>query len=249
MKDIINQFDHTTFGSLYADEYDGRHNPGTTDLAVSLLAELAGAGKVLELAIGTGRVAIPLANLGIDVQGLEGSPDMVEQLRAKEGGDRIPVTLGDMTDVNVDDEFDFVFLIFNTFFNLTSQDAQVRCFENVAHHLNPGGGFLVETFIPDLSVFHNHRSIRTQHLDMDTLIIEAGLHDPVNQTIEYQRAYIDDSGVTLKPLPMRYAWPSEIDLMARSAGLSLEARWGGWDRQPFDGDSEMHVSLYRKAIR
>jgi SAM-dependent methyltransferase len=238
-----------TFGTLNAENYDELHDPGTTEQAVEVLAGLAGNGKVLELAIGTGRVALPLADRGIAIEGVDASPDMVDQLRKKPGGDRIPVVIGDMADVPVEGTYDFIFLIFNTLFNLTSQDRQVDCFLNVSQRLNKGGVFLVETYVPDLTRFWNGRSLLPRHIGFDTVTLDAAAHDPVTQVIEHQRVRIDGNGISLTPLPMRYAWPSEIDLMARLAGLELEERWGGWDRSPFTAKSDMHVSIYRKTKR
>jgi len=239
-------FDETTFGTLNADDYDALHDPGTTAESVALISELAGQGRILELAIGTGRMALPLVALGHDVSGIEGSPLMVEKLRAKPGGEAIEVVIGDFADVAIDGPFDHVFLVFNTFFNLLSQEAQVRCFANVAQRLTEGGTFLVETFVPDQSGFADGQRVQTKRLDMTTVWLEAALHDPVRQLLEFQRIRITQDGVRMVPLPMRYAWPSEIDLMARLAGLSLRDRWGGWDRRPFDASSKMHVSVYQK---
>ncbi|MEM9937316.1 MAG: class I SAM-dependent methyltransferase [Pseudomonadota bacterium] len=240
------EFKPETFGELYADEYDALHNPGTTAESVALIAELAGTGRLLELAIGTGRMALPLAERGFSVEGVEGSPDMVAKLREKPGGADIPVLTGDMSDFQLDRSFDFAFLVFNTIFNLTSQAAQVQCFRTVAEHLNPGGAFLVETFVPDLTRFDDHQTVRTRNLGFKTVWLEAIEHDPVAQVFSFQRIRISAEGTHLAPLIMRYAWPQEIDLMAQLAGLHLEARWGGWERQPFTADSKMHVSLYRK---
>lgn len=237
-------FDETTFGTLNADDYDALHDPGTTAESVALISELAGQGRILELAIGTGRMALPLVALGHDVSGIEGSPLMVEKLRTKPGGEAIEVVIGDFADVAIDGPFDHVFLVFNTFFNLLSQEAQVRCFANVAQRLTEGGTFLVETFVPDQSGFADGQRVQTKRLDMTTVWLEAALHDPVRQLLEFQRIRITQDGVRMVPLPMRYAWPSEIDLMARLAGLSLRDRWGGWDRRPFDASSKMHVSVY-----
>lgn len=236
-----------TFGELNAADYDALHDPGTTEEAVALLAELAQNGRVLELAIGTGRVALPLAARGIAIAGVEASPEMVAQLRKKPGGDAIPVAMGNMADMPVDGRFDFIFLIFNTLFNLTSQEEQLRCFANAAKHLNAGGAFLVEAFVPDVAQFRDGRSLTPVHLDFRSVTLEAAVHDPVTQVIEYQYIRMTPEGMRLTPLPMRYAWPAEIDLMAKLAGLELESRWGGWDRSPFVAESRMHVSVFRKT--
>lgn len=235
-----------TFGELNADDYDLLHNPGTTDAAVDLLAEFALPGRTLELAIGTGRVALPLAARGCNIEGIEASPLMVEKLREKPGGQELPVTIGDMSEVKAEGTFDFVFLIFNTLYNLTSQAAQVKCFRNAAGMLAPGGAFLIEAFIPDLLQFHDHRSVKPRHISFGALALEAAVHDPVTQRIDYQVLRVTSRGTQLTPLPMRYAWPQETDLMAQLAGLELENRWGGWDKSAFTANSRMHISVYRK---
>lgn len=236
-----------TFGELNAIDYDRLHDPGTTDAAVDLLTDLAGNSRTLELAIGTGRVALPMSQRGCQIEGIEASPAMIAKLREKPGGSAIPVTLGDMSEVYAEASFGFIFLIFNTLFNLTSQEAQIRCFQNAAAMLDPGGAFLIEAFVPDLAQFRNHRSLQPRQLAFGTLTLEAAIHDPVTQRIEYQYLRFTPEGTRMTPLPMRYAWPQEIDLMARLAGLTLESRWGGWGRTAFTADSRMHISLYRKA--
>lgn len=239
-------FTPSTFGDLNAEDYDALHDPGTTDQAVALISEIANGGSILELAIGTGRIALPLQELGHTISGIEGSPEMVAKLQEKPGGDQIDVAIGDMADVDIDGSFDHVCLVFNTLFNLPSQDAQVRCFSNVAQKLNAGGTFLVETFVPDLSGFVDHQRVQTNRLDRNSVWIEAATHDPVRQMFEFQRIRISENGTKLVPLPMRYAWPSEMDLMAKLAGLKLIERWGSWDRTVFDADSKMHISVYQK---
>ena len=236
-----------TFGKLNAEDYDELHDPGTTAETVDLIAELAGDARVLELAIGTGRVALPLAKRGVRIEGIDASEEMVAKLRAKPGGDAIPVTIGDMADARVEGPFDFAFLIFNTLFNLTSQEAQVRCFQNTAARLTEGGGFLVEAFVPDLTRFKDGQLVRTRHVSKNAVTIETAVHDPVSQVINHQYIRVKDGAVKLVPLPMRYAFPAEIDLMAKLAGLTLDQRWGGWHREPFTAGSKMHVSLYRKS--
>ena len=239
-------FGPATFGELYADEYDELHDPGTTDATVEFISQLAGKGAILELAIGTGRIALPLLRAGHRISGIEGSPDMVAKLRAKPDGAKIPVAIGDFADVAVGEAFDHVFLVFNTLFNLQTQEDQIRCFRNVARCLVERGTFLVETFVPDVSDFAAGQRVRTQKLNRSAVWLEAAAHDPVRQLIELQRIRITEGGVRLAPLAMRYAWTAEIDLMARLAGLTLVDRWGGWDRRPFDARSRMHVSVYQK---
>lgn len=239
-------FGPDTFGSLYADEYDDLHNPGTTEASVDLIAELAGDVAMLELAIGTGRMALPLAGRGFDVSGLEASPEMVAKLREKPGGRAIPVMMSDMADFQTDQSYGFAFLVFNTLFNLTSQHAQIGCFGSVSKCLTPGGQFLIETFVPNLTRFQDNRDVTVSKLDKNSVWLEAVTHDPVEQTLSYQRIRYTPDGVKIAPLVMRYAWPAEMDLMARLAGLELKHRWGGWQREPFTAHSEMHVSVYEK---
>lgn len=241
-------FKPDTFGELNAEDYDALHDPGTTESAVVLISELAGEGRILELAIGTGRVALPLAAKGHRIEGIEGSSEMVAKLQEKPGGTNIPVAIGDMADVDVEGPFDHIFLIYNTLFNLPDQDAQVRCFENVGKRLKPGGSFLIEAFVPDFSSFQDDQRVRTMRLDMNSVWIEAIAHDRVNQKTEAQRLRITQDGMKLVPLPMRYAYPPELDLMARLAGLTLENRWGDWQKGEFTKESKMHVSVYRKPV-
>jgi SAM-dependent methyltransferase len=239
-----------TFGKLNAEFYDisyGNPPEAATLEAVEVLAELASGGTVLELAIGTGRVALPLAARGLSVHGIDASPEMIAKLRQKPGGEAIPVSIGDFADVAIEGAFDLVFLVFNTLFNLTSQGEQVRCFQNVARHLTSQGAFVVEAFVPDVARFIDGQHVRPVHITTDSVVLEASMHDPVTQTVVYQYITTTRDGTRLFPLPMRYAWPSEIDLMAQLAGLELYERWGGWDRSRFTASSSKHVSVYRWA--
>lgn len=240
-------FQPDTFGTLYADTYDDRHNPGTTDGCVNLISRLAGPdARILELASGTGRITLPLAERGHRIEGIEASPEMVDKMRAKPGGADIPVTIGDMADVGRDGPFDLIFLVYNTIGNLITQEAQVRLFENVGQRLAPGGRFVVETFIPDLTPFTDHQRMRVQSMDMDRLQFEAVDHDPLAQTFRFQRVRIGPDGTTLSPFIIRYNYPAELDLMARLGGLALTDRWGGFEGEPFTADSTMHVSVWQK---
>lgn len=245
----MRDFGPETFGELNADDYDQLHDPGTTEASVELLASLVPAGgRVLELAIGTGRVALPLAARGLAVSGVEASPAMIAKLREKPGGEAIPVTLGDMAEVSAEGSFDLVFLIFNTLFNLTTQEAQIRCVARAAQALTDGGVFVVEAYVPDPSKFIDQQRVRVRHLGRRSLALEATVHDPVAQVINQSVVRFDSGGPTLTPLPTRYAWPAELDLMARLAGLRLRERWGGWDRAPFTARSTMHVSVYARDV-
>jgi SAM-dependent methyltransferase len=246
--------DPTFFGDRYARSYDANH-PLDPAPAVEFLADLAPNGaRVLELAIGTGRVAIPLAARGVAVEGIEASPDMVEEMRAKPGGDAIPTIIGDMADVasltgtEGTGPYAMAYLVFNTLFNLPSQARQVDCFRGVAAVLEPGGVFVVECFIQDRTEFdQRNQRVATRALTEDSVRMEFQLHDPVEQTVTYQRVTFDAAGTTLNPLRLRYCWPSELDLMAQLAGMRLRERYTDWDRSPFTGASGKHVSVYERT--
>ena len=237
----------STYGDRIADIYDSlyqqRLDPTET---VAFLAELAGNGRALELGIGTGRVAIPLKEAGVEVHGIDASEAMVARLRAKPEGTDIPVTVGDFTDIEVEGLFRVVYVPFTTFFTLASQDQQVCCLQNVTKHLEPGGCFVLDAFVPDLTRFTMNQSTTTQEAGLDHVLIDAMRHDPVAQTITGHHVVIDESVIRLYPLRVRYATPSELDLMARLAGLVLRDRFGWYDRSPFTAQSTRHVSVYTK---
>jgi SAM-dependent methyltransferase len=234
-----------TYGDRIADVYDGFYDHRLdTQGAVDALAELAGAGPVLELAIGTGRLALPLAERGLEVHGIDASEAMVAKLRDKSGGDRIPVTMGDFADVAVDGSYSLVFIGFNTFFALPTQEAQVRCFANVAPRLADGGVFALEGFFPDLARFDRGQRTQVTEVDIDRVLFEASIHHPVEQQIVSQHVVVTEAGTRLYPVNIRYAFPAELDLMARLAGLHLHARWGSWRKEPFTAASPRHVSVY-----
>jgi len=237
-----------TYGDRIADVYDAimADLPDPGDCA-DRLAELAGPGPALELGIGTGRVALPLAARGVEVHGIDASAAMVEQLRAKPGGDTIPVTMGDFADVPVGGSYPLVYVVFNTFFALLSQDDQVRCFAGVARRLTQDGVFVLTAFVPDLSLYSGGQSVRAHSLGLDHVRLDAARHDPVTQRVDFQHVLLTADGIRFLPGALRYAWPAELDLMARLAGLRLRGRWGGWRREPFDADSGLHVSVYEHA--
>jgi SAM-dependent methyltransferase len=239
--------DPSFYGDRWAEVYDeqpGRLDPAPT---VDFLAGLAGGGRVLELAIGTGRVALPLAARGVAVEGVDASSAMVGRLRAKPGGDAIAVTIGDMAEVGASGPFRLVYLVFNTLFGLLSQARQADCFRNVARVLEPGGAFVIECFVPDLTRFDRDQLVQTRAVTEDSAIIELSVHDPVEQRITIQAVTLDGRGMHLRPIALRYSWPSELDLMAQLAGLRLGERYGDWDRRPFDADSRRHVSVYHRG--
>ena len=204
-------------------------------------------GRVLELAIGTGRVALPLAARGIRVEGLDASAAMVERLRAKPGGAAIPVTIGDMAQLPVEGSFRLVYLVFNTLFGLLTQDRQVACFRNVARVLDPDGVFVIECFVPDLARFDRGQRVQVVAVTEDSATVQLSVHDSAEQRITMQIVTLDGDGMHLRPIAIRYAWPSELDLMAEQAGLRLRERYGDWNRQPFDSGSARHVSVYQRA--
>lgn len=235
-------YDAATYGDQVADVYDRMYGPD--DEAVACLADLAGAGPVLELGIGTGRLALPLAERGLEVHGIDASKAMVEKLRAKPGGDDIPVTIGDFADVEVDGRFSLVFVAFNTFFVLLDVAAQQRCFANVAAHLAPGGRFVIRTFVPDTSRFERDRHLEVQAVEVDGARLSASRHDPENQRVDALIMWVSNAGVRTWPARLRYSYPDELDGMAAAAGLRLEHRWSGWASEPFEDDSAQQVSVY-----
>jgi SAM-dependent methyltransferase len=235
-----------TYGDRIAEVYDAltATMPDPVD-CVDRLAELAGPGPALELGIGTGRVALPLAARGVEVHGIDASPAMVDRLRAKPGGDAVPVTLGDFAEVPVEGSYRLVYVVFNTFYNLLTQDAQVRCFAAVADRLAPGGAFVLELFVPDPTLHPGGQSVRTRHLALDLARVDLCLHDPVAQRVDFQNVLLGPDGIRLLPGSVRYVWPSELDLMARLAGMRLRERWGGWRREPYTGStSGLYVAVY-----
>lgn len=239
--------DPAFYGDRWADVYDEQHGELDPAPAVEFLAGLAGGGRVLELAIGTGRVALPLAGCGITVEGVDASEAMVGRLRAKPGGESIRVTIGDMADVPVSGPFQLVYLVFNTLFGLLSQQRQADCFRNVARVLGPGGLFVIECFVPDLTRFDRGQRVQARAVTEDSAVLEMTLHDVARQRLTTQVVTFDGQGAHLRPVAIRYSWPGELDLMAGQAGFRLHERHGNWDRQPFTSSSRGHVSVYQLA--
>ncbi|SCL63940.1 class I SAM-dependent methyltransferase [Micromonospora peucetia] len=232
------------FGRLWADTYDGPGNPDPAP-AIGFLAELADGGPALELAIGTGRVALPLAERGVAVEGIEASPEMVSKMRAKPGGDGIPVAIGDMADVPVTGPYRLAYLVFNTLFNLVDAERQAACFRNVARVLAPGGAFVIETFVPDPADFDRDEQVQMRAVTEDSATIRVHQYDRAAQTFVRQTITFDRDGVHLRPFAMRYLWPEQIDELAERAGLRLAERYADWHRSPFEVDSASHISVYR----
>jgi SAM-dependent methyltransferase len=238
------------FGERVAARYDedeGRmFDPAVVDPVVDFLAELAGDGAALELGIGTGRIALPLARRGTRVHGIDLSEAMVERLRAKPGAEAIEVTIGDFSTTRVDGRFSLAYLVFNTIGNLTTQDEQVACFQNAAAHLEPGGRFVIEVGVPDLQRLPRGETFRPFHVGKTHLGIDE--YDVATQGLvshHYNRR--PDGSFEQSATPFRYVWPAELDLMARLAGMSLRERWGGWKREPFTSLSTAHVSVWQLA--
>ena len=242
----MDDYTAATYGERIADVYDGFYAHKTLDSGptVDFLAELAGPGPALELGVGTGRIALPLAERGVEVQGIDASEAMVARLRAKPGGDEVRVTIGSFADFALEDRFPLVFVVFNTFFALTSPEEQGRCFRAVARHLTPGGAFVIEAFVPDLSRFDRGQRVQATEIGLDEVRLDVSLHDAEAQVVESQHMVIREDGVRLIPIRARYAWPSELDLMAELAGLRFRERWGGWGREPFAGSSQNHISVW-----
>ncbi|WP_232524981.1 class I SAM-dependent DNA methyltransferase [Nocardioides mangrovicus] len=231
----------------YDDDTDVRFSAEHLALESGFLAELASpGGRALELAIGTGRVALPLAARGVEVHGIELSQAMVDRLREKPGGREIPVTLGDYTSADADGTFDVAYLVFNTIGNVTTQDAQVATFANAARHLRPGGCFVVETSVPGVSRIAPQERFRvfdhsSEHVGYDE-------YDRVTQAMwSHHLTFGPEGTVRRNSVPFRYAWPAELDLMARLAGMRLRERWAWWDRTPFTDTSTSHVSVWEKS--
>lgn len=236
-----------SFGEAVA-EQDRDFHRGDEVAAVDFLSQWAGDGPALELGIGTGRIALPLAARGIRVAGVDISPAMAAQLRARPGGAEIAVTLGDLADVPVSGAYRLIYVVFNTLFNLLTQEDQVRCFENVAAHLMDDGAFVIETYVPTfLHRLDNNQYVQAEAIAINEVRLDLLRHDTATQVIEESHVTLSSAGVRLNPVVQRYAWPAELDLMARLAGLRLKERWGGWQRESFTSSSDLHISVYGRG--
>lgn len=235
------------FGEEIAAHYDddpAMFDPALLARTVGFLRDHARGGAALEFAVGTGRVALPLAAAGVPVAGIELSQAMVARMRAKPGGADIPTVIGDMTTARVEGVFSLVYLVFNTIMNLTTQEAQVACFQNAAAHLAPGGVFVVEVMLPQLQRLPEGErfvpfEISDNHWDVDE-------YDLTTQGQVSHHLHFEGNTVRRNSVPFRYVWPSELDLMARLAGMELVERWADWDRAPFDSASTKHVSVWKR---
>jgi SAM-dependent methyltransferase len=234
-----------SFGDDSAQGYDQHSRRGDEAATVAFLEQLARGGSALELAIGTGRIALPLAERGIHVEGIDFSPSMLARLRAKPGGDRIPVTLGNFAQVAVGGTYRLIYVVFNTLYNLLTQDEQVRCFQNVAAHLAEDGSFVVEGGVPtQYCNLRNNQYVDLEAISVDKVGLDVARYDPATQLLEESHVTLSSGGIRLEPIVTRYIWPSELDLMARIAGLRLKERWAGWSREPFTASSTNCVSVY-----
>jgi len=236
------------FGERVAAAYDDPDSqmftPAAIDPVVDLLAELAAGGRALELGIGTGRIALPLARRGVPVHGIDMSRAMVARLRAKPGGDAVGVTVGDFATAKVDGTFSLAYLVFNTIMNLTTQEAQVACFRNAAAHLRPGGCFVIEVHIPQLRRLPPGQNVLPFHVSPDRWAFD--VYDPATQAMSSNYVEVAGGRGEYRSIPFRYVWPAELDLMAQLAGMRLRDRWDGWTREPFTSESDQHVSVWEK---
>jgi SAM-dependent methyltransferase len=233
-----------SFGTKEDAEYEDIERGDEVE-TVAFLEQLADGGPVLELAIGTGRIALPLAARGVRVDGIDFSEAMVARLRSKPGGEALKVTMGDFADVAVSGTYRLIYIVFNTLFNLLTQDEQVRCFQNVAAHLGEDGSFVVEAFTPNfLHHLHNDQIVDAESIEVDEVRLGVLRHDAARQMLEQSHVSLSPAGIRLFPVVQRYAWPHELDLMARIAGLRLKERWEGWKREQFTSRSSRHISVY-----
>ncbi len=237
------------FDERIAERYDASSadmfEPAVVDPVVDLLADLAGDGDALELGIGTGRIALPLSQRGVHVHGIELSPAMVAKLRAKPGGNGVDVTIGDFAAAKASGTFTLAYLVYNTIMNLTAQDEQVECFRNVAAHLEPGGCFVIEVGVPDLQRLPPGETVRPFTVTATRLGFDE--YDIAAQGLVSHHYRVVDGQLQATSMPFRYVWPSELDLMAKLAGMTLRDRWGGWQREPFTSASTSHVSVWEKS--
>jgi SAM-dependent methyltransferase len=256
----------TSFGYDVSKRYDAGDGRGDEAETVAFLARLVFANRnarlvfanrktalavpsdALELAVGTGRIALPLTRAGVRVDGIEQSQDMVDRMREKSGGDALDVTMGDMSRVTTGRHYGLVYLVFNTIGNLLTQDDQVRCFQNAARHLAPGGVFVVECRIPEAPARPYRQFVDAEHVTADAVMLGVAQYDPVTQVLDLNHVRIGADGIILTPISLRLAHPPEFDLMARIAGLRLRDRWGGWNAEPYTATSWRHISVYESAV-
>jgi SAM-dependent methyltransferase len=230
--------------ATYDDSSEGMFDPALVAVVADVLAGLAGGGRALELGIGTGRIALPLADRGVPVHGIDLSRAMVARLRAKPGGDAIGVSIGDFATTRVDGTFRVAYLVFNTINNLTTQAAQVDCFRNAAAHLEPGGCFVIEVGVPELRRLPPGQNVVPWHVSPTRWAFD--IYDTATQAMSSNYVTVDGGRGEYRSIPFRYVWPAELDLMAQLAGMRRRDRWEGWTREPFTSESGQHVSVWEK---
>ncbi len=238
----------TSFGHDESMRYDVEDTRGDEERTVAFLARLAGQREALEFAVGTGRIALPLTAAGVSVDGIEMSRHMIQRMREKPGADAITVTAGDMSRVGTGRTYGLVYLVYNTIGNLLTQDDQVRCFENAAHHLTDDGVFVLECRVPTAPSRPGHQYVDPELIGIDHVVLDVCRYDPVSQVLDENHVRISSDGIVFGPIRVRLAHPPEFDLMARIAGLRLRDRWAGWDEEPFTATSWRHVSVYERAM-
>jgi SAM-dependent methyltransferase len=240
---VMDEYTEETYGERIAGVYDQMYsefNPA----AIQVLSELAHGGKALELGIGTGRIALPLLHTGVAVDGIDASESMVSILRCKPKGERIPITMGNFADVPVDGQYSLIYVVFNTFYALLTQDEQIRCFQNVAMHLLPDGVFVIEAFVPDMTRFTAGQSMRVTLIGENEVQADASEIELDKQLIIARHIVLTEQGTRFYPVKIRYVWPSEMDLMARLSHLQLRERWSDWGKTSFTAESGKHISVY-----
>jgi SAM-dependent methyltransferase len=237
----------TSFGYEVSKRYDALESRGDEEQTVAFLAQLADRGDALEFAVGTGRIALPLTQAGVRVDGIEASQHMVDRLREKPNASSVEVTIGDMSRATTGRSYAVVYLVYNTIGNLLTQDDQVRCFENAARHLAAGGVFVLECRVPTAPSRPGHQFVDAERVGVDHVVLDVCRYDPITQILDENHVRIGADGLTLGPIRLRLAHPPEFDLMARIAGLRLRERWGGWAGEPFTAASWRHVSVYERA--
>jgi SAM-dependent methyltransferase len=236
----------TSFGYEVSKRYDAGLR-GDEQETVAFLARQARGRDALELAAGTGRIALPLTKANVRVDGIELSRDMVDRMREKPGGAAVDVVIGDMSRASTGRKYGLVYLVYNTIGNLLTQDDQIRCFQNADRHLEPSGVFVVECRVPTAPARPGHQYVDPAHIAADQVVLDAGRYDPVTQILDVNHICISADGIFLSPIRLRLAHPPEFDLMARIAGLRLRERWGGWNGEPYTASSWRHISVYEPA--
>ncbi len=239
----MEQHDPKTYGRKMAAVYDAWY-PAAEPASIDFLAELGRGNRTLELGVGTGRVALALQERGVPVEGIDISPEMTARLKQKPGGSTMPVRIGDFAELPVDGLFDLIYVVFNTFFGLTTQQSQLRCFKNVARHLSPHGRFVMEAFVPDIGRFSGGQAVRAVDVGEAVIRLDVSKHNRLLQQVKSSQIVISENGMKVYPVTIRYAWPSELELMGQLAGLRLIERWGDWSKTPFTETSGRHVSVY-----